>query len=380
MITEGILPALKEEGFDPNDKSTYFNEEEYIKKIGVAQEKNNYLLPSEVYSSIFDQHISTLSFRAAIEINSEFFEDKTVLVINSGIGLYSLFCGKAGAKKVYSIEPNKTYFKFQKKIVQLNKYQDIIEVYNCDVEDIYNIEKVDIIVCEWMGNFLLSNSFLRSVIYARDKFLVRDGLIFPDKATLYICGIQDEEFKQSKFKMWDNVYNVNMSSVKNVSFKDPYVDTFNKKNILSTICPIFEVDLYKIKESEINFSNSYELIFNKNDILSALAGWFDVEFSKTPNKIKFTTSPFNQYTRWKQTIFYLEKNIKVYKGSVLNGSFCVRVDPNSQDMNCIDIKISYQLVNKNANFSKIKQSDDDSEQSEEINSNSKGIQMFKLSY
>jgi len=378
MIKEGILPPLNEEGFDPNDKKTYFNEEEYIKKIGVDQEKNNYLLPSEVYSSIFDQHISTLSFRAAIEINSEFFEDRTVLVINSGIGLYSLFCAKAGARKVYSLEPNKTYFKFQKKIVQLNRYQDIIEVHNCEIEDIYNIEKVDIIVCEWMGNFLLSNSFLKSVIYARDKFLVRDGLIFPDKATLYICGIQDEEFKQSKFKMWDNVYNVNMSCVKNVSFKDPLIDTFNKKNILSTICPIFEVDLYKIKESEINFSNSYELIFNKNDNLSALAGWFDVEFSKTPNKIKFTTSPFNQYTRWKQTIFYLEKNIKVYKGSVLNGSFCVRVDPNSQDMNCIDIKISYQLVNKNANFSKIKQSDDDSEQSDE--SQSKGIQMFKLSY
>jgi len=378
MIKEGILPPLNEEGFDPNDKKTYFNEEEYIKKIGVDQEKNNYLLPSEVYSSIFDQHISTLSFRAAIEINSEFFEDRIVLVINSGIGLYSLFCAKAGARKVYSLEPNKTYFKFQKKIVQLNRYQDIIEVHNCEIEDIYNIEKVDIIVCEWMGNFLLSNSFLKSVIYARDKFLVRDGLIFPDKATLYICGIQDEEFKQSKFKMWDNVYNVNMSCVKNVSFKDPLIDTFNKKNILSTICPIFEVDLYKIKESEINFSNSYELIFNKNDNLSALAGWFDVEFSKTPNKIKFTTSPFNQYTRWKQTIFYLEKNIKVYKGSVLNGSFCVRVDPNSQDMNCIDIKISYQLVNKNANFSKIKQSDDDSEQSEE--SQSKGIQMFKLSY
>ena len=381
MIKEGILPPLKEEGFDPNDKSTYFSEEEYIKKIGVVQEKNNYLLPSEVYSSIFDQHISTLSFRAAIEINSEFFEDKTVLVINSGIGLYSLFCGKAGAKKVYSIEPNKTYFKFQKKIVQLNKYQDIIEVYNCDVEDIYNIEKVDIIVCEWMGNFLLSNSFLRSVINARDKFLVRDGLIFPDKATLYICGIQDEEFKQSKFKMWDNVYNVNMSCVKNVSFKDPYIDTFNKKNILSTICPIFEVDLYKIKESEINFSNSYELIFNKNDNLSALAGWFDVEFSKTPNKIKFTTSPFNQYTKWKQTIFYLEKNIKVYKGDILKGSFCVRLDPNSYDMNCIDIKISYELINNNVNLTKIKQSDDDSDDNDLNGQNCiKGIQMFKLCY
>ena len=54
MIKEGILPPLKEDGFDPDDKSTYFSEEDYIKKIGVTQENNNYLLPSEIYSSIFD--------------------------------------------------------------------------------------------------------------------------------------------------------------------------------------------------------------------------------------------------------------------------------------------------------------------------------------
>ena len=238
-----------------------------------------------------------------------------------------------------------------------------------------------------MGNFLLSNSFLKKVIYARDKFLVRDGLIFPDKVTLYIAGVQDEEFKQNKFEMWDNVYNVNMSCVKNVSFKEPLIDTLNKKNILSTICPIFEVDMYKIRENEYNFSNSYELIFNKNDNLSAIAGWFDVEFSKTPNKIKFTTSPFNQYTRWKQTIFYLEKNIKVYRGSILKGSFCVRVDPYSQDMNCIDIKISYELLNNIAVYSKIEQKDDDkdeeeAEEEDDTNgqNNIKGVQMFKLSY
>jgi protein arginine N-methyltransferase 1 len=229
MIKEGIIPPFKEDGFDPNDKSTYFNEEDYIKKIGVVQEHNSYLLPSDVYTSIFDQHINTLSFRAAIEINSEFFEDKTVLVINSGIRLYSLFCAKAGARKVFSLEPNKTYFKFQKKIVQQNRYQDIIEVYSCDVEDIYDIGYVDIIICEWMGNFLLSNSLLKKVIYARDRFLVKDGLIFPDKATLYIAGVQDEEFKQNKFKMWDNVYSVNMNCVKNVSFKDPLIDSIDKK-------------------------------------------------------------------------------------------------------------------------------------------------------
>ena len=80
-----------------------------------------------------------------------------------------------------------------------------------------------------MGNFLLSNSFLKKVIYARNKFLVKGGLIFPDKASLYLCGIQDEEFKKSKFQMWDNVYNVNMSFVKNETFKETLIDSFNKK-------------------------------------------------------------------------------------------------------------------------------------------------------
>ena len=377
MIKEGIIPPFHEEGFDPNDKSTYFSEEEYIKKIGVNQEHNNYLLPSDVYSSIFDQRISTLSFKAAIEINSELFEDKKVLVINNGIGLYSLLCARVGAKKVYSLEKDKTNYKFQKKIVELNRYQNIIQVYNCDIEDIYDIEKVDIIVCEWMGNFLLSNSFLKKVIYARNKFLARDGIIFPDKAILYIAGIQDEEFKKSKFQMWDNVYNVNMSFVKNVSFKEPLIDSFNKKNIISNVVPIFEINMYKIKENEINFMTNFELNFNKTDSLSALASWFDVQFSKVPNTIKFTTSPFNQYTKWKQTIFYLENNITVKKEDTLKGSISLKCESDSTNIGDIEIKISYEILNKNVSM--IIQSEDESDKNEiKGQENVKGIQFYKL--
>ena len=379
MIKEGILPPFPEEGFDPNDKSTYFSEEEYIKKIGVIQENNNYLLPSDVYSSIFDQRISTLSFKAAIEINSDFFEDKSVIVINNGIGLYSLLCARVGARKVYSFEPDKTNFKFQKKIVELNRYQKIIEVYNCDIEDVYDLEKVDIIICEWMGNFLLSNSFLKKVIYARNKFLVKGGLIFPDKATLYLCGIEDEQFKRSKFQMWDNVYNVNMSFVKKASFREPLIDTFNKKNIISNIFPIFEVDMYKIKEKDINFNINYELVFNKSDSLSALAGWFDVEFSKLPNTIKFTTSPLNQFTKWKQTIFYLENDIKVMKGYIMKGNLSLQCESNSSYIGGIEIKINYEIINKNVSM--IIQSDEESEKNEINNKEEiKGSQTYNLTY
>ena len=42
-----------------------------------------------------------------------------------------------------------------------------------------------------MGYFLLYVSMLDTVLWARDKYLVEGGLIFPDKATIYMAGIED---------------------------------------------------------------------------------------------------------------------------------------------------------------------------------------------
>jgi protein arginine N-methyltransferase 1 len=58
--------------------------------------------------------------------------------------------------------------------------------------------KVDIIISEWMGYFLLYESMLDTVLYARDKYLAKDGLIFPDKATIFVAGIEDGEYKEEK--------------------------------------------------------------------------------------------------------------------------------------------------------------------------------------
>jgi len=43
--------------------------------------------------------------------------------------------------------------------------------------------QVDIIISEWMGYFLFYESMLDTVLFARDRWLVEGGLIFPDKAT-----------------------------------------------------------------------------------------------------------------------------------------------------------------------------------------------------
>jgi len=60
------------------------------------------------------------------------------------------------------------------------------------------IQEYDIIVSEWMGYFLLYESMLDTVLLARDKYLKRGGLIFPDNATLYLAAIEDQDYKEEK--------------------------------------------------------------------------------------------------------------------------------------------------------------------------------------
>ena len=60
------------------------------------------------------------------------------------------------------------------------------------------VDKVDIIISEWMGYCLFYESMLDTVLYARDKWLAPGGLMFPDRATLYVCGIEDRQYKDDK--------------------------------------------------------------------------------------------------------------------------------------------------------------------------------------
>lgn len=65
-----------------------------------------------------------------------------------------------------------------------------------------------------MGYFLLYESMLDCVLWARDKYLKKDGLLFPDRAVIFLATIEDEEYFDGKVNFWDDVYGVDMSCIK----------------------------------------------------------------------------------------------------------------------------------------------------------------------
>jgi protein arginine N-methyltransferase 1 len=86
-----------------------------------------------------------------------------------------------------------------RQIVAANGMADRITLLQGKMEEVVlPFPKVDIIVSEWMGYFLLYESMLDTVLYARDKYLVPGGKIFPDKATLCLAAIEDGDYKDDK--------------------------------------------------------------------------------------------------------------------------------------------------------------------------------------
>ena len=114
-----------------------------------------------------------------------------------------MFAARAGARHVIGVDMSSIINK-AKLIVETNGLTKKITLLQGKMEEVelppqhLNNGKVDIIISEWMGYFLLYESMLDTVLYARDKYLRKGGLIFPDKATIYMAGIEDGDYKEDK--------------------------------------------------------------------------------------------------------------------------------------------------------------------------------------
>jgi type I protein arginine methyltransferase len=137
-----------------------------------------------IHEEMLKDTVRTRAYMNAIMQNKHLFKDKVVLDIGCGTGILSMFAAKAGAKKVYAIECSAIAVQ-ARQIVAANGLEDTIEVIQAKMEDIeLPVQYVDIILSEWMGYFLLYESMLDTVLYARDKYLRPEtGIMLPDKVS-----------------------------------------------------------------------------------------------------------------------------------------------------------------------------------------------------
>jgi len=295
-----------------------------------------------IHEEMLKDEVRTKSYRNAILNNKHLFRDKIVLDVGCGTGILSLFAAKSGAKKVFAIDASDIATQ-AKQIVEDNKLSDVITVIKGKMEEVeLPVDKVDIIISEWMGYCLLYESMLQTVLLARDKWLKPDGIIFPDKATIQFTAIEDADYKEDKINFWDNVYGFNMSCIKKNAIQEPLVDVVEPNQVMCGSCKLLTIDINTVKAEDLSFKVPFNLVALRDDFCHAFVASFDIEFSKCHKPVFFSTSPQATYTHWKQTVFYMNDVLSMKKGEEIKGEFSCK--PNSNNPRDLDISISYQFV------------------------------------
>ena len=291
--------------------------------------------------------VRTDAYRDFIYGNKHLFKDKVVLDVgcgtgswqptyyavgvgiclaNSNVGILSMFCAKAGAKHVFAVDKSEIINKARENVYN-NGLSDAITCLGGMVEDItLPVDKVDIIVSEWMGYCLLYEAMLRSVLVARDRFLKPGGLLAPGVVTLWLAPIEDPDYIADQIGFWTDVYGFDMRAMRTGIYEDVRVQTMPHGTLCGTPTPFLQLPLHSMKLEDLVFTTKWETTLLRDvGSVDGFLVWFDTYFTDSPddsvpledtaagwtkqkpNKVAFTTGPTGKETHWKQGLLLIDQ-------------------------------------------------------------------------
>lgn len=159
------------------------------------------------------------------------------------------------------------------------------------------VDKVDIIVSEWMGYFLLFESMLDSVLFARDKYLNKEtGIVLPNLFEMHLFAVNDHETYDRTIKFWSDVYGFKMNTMKKTVSKDAQIQVIDKQRVVSDLVVFKEIDCMKIGVADIKeFSTNFEIKINQDCNLTGIGSSFDTFFSHSSLTSKVFMKIINKF-------------------------------------------------------------------------------------
>uniref|UniRef100_A0A8C6S1N4 Protein arginine N-methyltransferase 3 n=1 Tax=Nannospalax galili TaxID=1026970 RepID=A0A8C6S1N4_NANGA len=290
-----------------------------------------------IHEEMLKDKVRTESYRDFIYQNPHIFKDKVVLDVGCGTGILSMFAAKAGAKKVLGVDQSEILYQAMD-IIRLNRLEDTVTLIKGKIEEVrLPVEKVDVIISEWMGYFLLFESMLDSVLYAKNKYLGKGGSVYPDICTISLVAVSDVSKHADRIAFWDDVYGFNMSCMKKAVIPEAVVEVLDPKTLVSDPCGVKHIDCHTTSISDLEFASDFTLKITKTAVCT-VALYFIQHFRTLPMQVVFSTGPQSTQTHWKQTVFLLEKPFAVKAGEALKGK--ITVHKNKKDPRSLTVSLT----------------------------------------
>jgi SAM-dependent methyltransferase len=240
--------------------------------------------------------VRTAAYQSAVEASVR--PGDIVLDIGTGTGVLALLAARAGAGKVYAVEPT-GIIELARRLAEKNGLASRIEFIRARVEEVDLPEKADCIVSEWMGVFALQENMLPSIASARDRLLKPGGKMLPDTVRLFLALAEDGQLHDRKIGCWQRrPYGLDYSEFAGCQANGVHAVAIAPEGLLSDPVEVARLDLQEVRGSRLDVRAV--LTAARTGCCHGLAGWFQAQF---PGGIVLDTAPTQPLTHWNQAFF-----------------------------------------------------------------------------
>ncbi|XP_034059896.1 protein arginine N-methyltransferase 2 isoform X1 [Gymnodraco acuticeps] len=242
----------------------------------------------------------TEAYRQVILSNSAPLRNKVVMDLSCGTGIISLFCAQLARPpfcNVFAVEAS-SMAEYTRQLVKQNGCEEV--VLQGRAEDIHLPERVDILVSEWMGNCLLFEFMVESVLLARDCWLEEGGVMWPSSAALTLVPCQANSYYAEKMAFWEQPYGLDCTPVQS-SVTDPPAGSWS--------------------QAATNW-HLFSIVTSSTPAIASRLPVMPCSWTCTLWRSK-TWRP----THWKQTLFMLDRPVRVLEGDSIAGTIVLRRNP-----------------------------------------------------
>uniref|UniRef100_A0A3P8VNL8 Protein arginine N-methyltransferase 2 n=1 Tax=Cynoglossus semilaevis TaxID=244447 RepID=A0A3P8VNL8_CYNSE len=303
-----------------------WQDEEYFDSYGTLQ---------KLHLEMLADRSRTEAYRQVIISNSASLKDKVMMDLGCGTGIISLFCAQlAQPSMVYAVEAS-SMAEYTKKLVKQNNCEEVVSVLQGRAEEIELPGQVDVLVSEWMGNCLLFEFMVESVLLARDRWLKEGGVMWPSSAALTLVPCQADSYFSEKMHFWERPYGLDftpLSLAQQEFFTKPkFSYLIDPTDCLSTPCDVIQLDMYTLQVKDLEeMHGHFQFWIDRSGTFHGFTAWFNVDFkSMEPGgtAVQLDTGPHSRPTHWKQTLFMSDRPVSVHEGDSISGSIVLHRNP-----------------------------------------------------
>ncbi|ALC43929.1 CG32152, partial [Drosophila busckii] len=263
-------------------------------------------------------------FQTLMEENQHLLKNRNLLVLNCGTGTLALMAARAGAAQVYAVDYS-LVTNYAQLVVKQNNYEHIIKVLHGHVSQLKLPERVDGIICNWMGHCLLYESELLQLLQARERWLKPGGFIMPDMAALYLLGSAEYLLKNERCNWWLNVYNFNMRALRRYALAEPRYAKIKGEHLLTKAHKVLSLNLNTVSLEQLHINKDIKLQVQHDGFCECFVLYFDVAFSRAHQPLTLSCNPClqtNYKSPWLQTVLFVEQSFMMraqqeYKGRLV---------------------------------------------------------------